>query len=247
MTDYEKNRDKYLQRAKKRYLLKREEILLNRKLARQKDKPVKESLSQAELTKRWREKNKEAVKKYNKEYKEKNKEKIKQQQKEYWKNNPDKMKEKNARNYEKHKQVRNYQNYQRKRKRLIEDPLFKLKETMRNRLRRMFKTTGIRKCKKSIDIFGADWPEIKLHIEKKFSQGMTWENHGKWHIDHIVPLVLAFSVEDVYRLCHYTNLQPLWAEDNLRKQASYISDESKKYFGDDDDYDDERYVDENPR
>ena len=46
---------------------------------------------------------------------------------------------------------------------------------------------------------------------------MSWENMGKWHIDHIIPLSTAITEEDVIRLCHYTNLQPLWAEDNLKK------------------------------
>lgn len=46
---------------------------------------------------------------------------------------------------------------------------------------------------------------------------MTWDNYGKWHIDHIVPLVSAKTEEEMYKLCHYTNLQPLWALDNIKK------------------------------
>ena len=51
---------------------------------------------------------------------------------------------------------------------------------------------------------------------------MSWENQGKWHIDHITPLSSAKTEEEVYRLCHYTNLQPLWAEDNLKKGSKIL-------------------------
>lgn len=60
---------------------------------------------------------------------------------------------------------------------------------------------------------------LKEYLEKQFTEKMSWENHGfyGWHIDHIVPLSSAKTEEEVYKLCHYTNLQPLWAEDNLKK------------------------------
>jgi hypothetical protein len=51
---------------------------------------------------------------------------------------------------------------------------------------------------------------------------MSWDNHGEWHIDHIIPLSSAKNENDVYTLCHYTNLQPLWAEENLRKSNKII-------------------------
>ena len=51
---------------------------------------------------------------------------------------------------------------------------------------------------------------------------MSWDNYGKWHIDHIIPLSSANSEDDIYKLCHYTNLQPLWAEDNLKKSNKIL-------------------------
>jgi hypothetical protein len=52
---------------------------------------------------------------------------------------------------------------------------------------------------------------------------MSWENRDEWHIDHIIPLSSANSEEELYKLCHYTNLQPLWAEENIKKSNKIIS------------------------
>ena len=66
---------------------------------------------------------------------------------------------------------------------------------------------------------------LKEYLEKQFyprlitSEVMTWKNHGfyGWHIDHIIPLDRAKTLEDIEKLCHYTNLQPLWMEENIKK------------------------------
>jgi hypothetical protein len=58
--------------------------------------------------------------------------------------------------------------------------------------------------------------------EEKFTEGMSWDNKNEWHIDHIIPLSSAQTEEELYKLCHYTNLQPLWAEDNLRKSNKIV-------------------------
>lgn len=65
--------------------------------------------------------------------------------------------------------------------------------------------------------------QLKLHLEQQFQPGMTWENHGVhgWHVDHKKPLA-SFDLTDPAQFdqaCHYTNLQPLWATDNIRKGA----------------------------
>mgnify|MGYP001564590719 CR=1 FL=1 len=68
-----------------------------------------------------------------------------------------------------------------------------------------------------MELIGCNLETIKNHIEKQFQEGMVWENHGKWHIDHIIPFGTAKSEKEMIKLCHYTNLQPLWAEENLKK------------------------------
>jgi hypothetical protein len=80
-----------------------------------------------------------------------------------------------------------------------------------------FKRRGFSKNSRTAAILGCSWEEFKAHMENKFVFGMSWDNSGKWHIDHVVPLATATSVDEVAKLCHYTNLQPLWAEDNIIK------------------------------
>ena len=70
-------------------------------------------------------------------------------------------------------------------------------------------------------MIGCQWDELKNHIESKFVDDMSWSNRHLWHIDHIVPLARAKSEEEMIKLSHYTNLQPLWAEDNFKKGAKF--------------------------
>jgi len=102
-------------------------------------------------------------------------------------------------------------------KRLKIDPLFKFQESCRISTYYAFKRTGYTKTSKTHKLLGCSWETLRDRFEQMFEEGMDWDNHGEWHIDHIVPLSTANTKEDVVRLCHYTNLQPLWAEDNLAK------------------------------
>lgn len=101
---------------------------------------------------------------------------------------------------------------------------YKLKIYSRTRMTRVFSRLKTGKPSNTMNLLGSDIETVKKHIEKQFSIGMEWANYGKWHIDHIVPLASAKSKEDVINLFHYTNLQPLWAIDNLKKgKKSLIS------------------------
>ena len=80
------------------------------------------------------------------------------------------------------------------------------------------KANNMNKNNKTFDIVGCSPQFLKEHLEKQFKDGMTWDKIGKEiHIDHIIPLSSAKTEEDIYKLCHYTNLQPLWAQENLSK------------------------------
>jgi len=76
---------------------------------------------------------------------------------------------------------------------------------------------GYTKKSKTYEILGCTFEEFKLHIESQFTNKMSWDNRSEWHLDHIIPISSAKTEEEVIKLNHYTNFQPLWAIDNLRK------------------------------
>lgn len=100
------------------------------------------------------------------------------------------------------------------------DPSFKLIVNLRNRLYFAFK--GISKSKSTTDLLGGSIEQAMLHIENLFKSNMSWDNYGEWQIDHIVPLASVASAEEKRKLCHYTNLQPLWKEDHFVKTTEDI-------------------------
>jgi len=80
-----------------------------------------------------------------------------------------------------------------------------------------------KKAGKTMDLTGCSKEELCTHLESLFGEGMTWENYGKWHIDHIRPCS-SFNLEnpEEQRICfHWKNLQPLWAEDNIKKSDTW--------------------------
>ncbi len=118
-----------------------------------------------------------------------------------------------------------FKTYEKKRKQT--DPIFKLMKTLRSRLGNALKYKSAKKKLSTLDLTGCSVAFLKEYLEKMFKDGMTWENHGSWHIDHIIPCS-SFNLIDVdeQKKCfHYTNLQPLWAEENLKKGSKIIKND----------------------
>lgn len=134
---------------------------------------------------------------------------MKEKLKKFYRDNPEKRKE-----YRKNYKPRKHE--QRKERR-NSDPVFNLINRMRSRIWKYLTLLNLNKTNKTFEIVGCTPELLKEHLEKQFTDGMTWENRSKWHIDHIIPLSSAKTEEELYKLCHYTNLQPLWAEDNMKK------------------------------
>lgn len=172
---------------------------------------------------------KECRKDETKTYYNKNNEKVKLRVSKYRKLNPEKVKEVKQKIYERDKDRillvnKIYRKNNRKKlnehqnNRKLNDPIFKLKHNMNSRMKIFMKSNNITKQNRTFDIVGCTPEYLKEHLEKQFTEGMSWERLGREiHIDHIIPLSSAKNEEEVYKLCHYSNLQPLWAIDNIKK------------------------------
>jgi hypothetical protein len=150
------------------------------------------------------------------EYKKRNPDRIKAINDEYF-SRPDVRIKSNAycRNW--HKSNREYVN--KKNREYLSVPIRMIRHSLRCRLGRLIKTG---KSSKTMAIIGCDLDLLRLHLEERFSPGMSWDNYGDWHVDHIIPLAKASTQEEVERLSHYTNLQPLWAKDNIVKGCKIL-------------------------
>jgi hypothetical protein len=109
-------------------------------------------------------------------------------------------------------------------KRRRESNIIKLSENIRRRINVFLSSKKITKKNKTFDVVGCTPEFLKEYLEKKFIEGMSWDNYGfyGWHIDHIIPLCTAKNEDDIIKLCHYTNLQPLWSQDNLKKGGRIV-------------------------
>ena len=117
--------------------------------------------------------------------------------------------------YDKNKDKINETRRQTLQKRRDNDPAYRLRMNLHSRL---YMAVQFKSCK-TMELTGCSLEDLTKHLESKFTEGMTWENYGKWHIDHIRPCA-SFNLEDLEeqkRCFHWTNLQPLWARDNIVK------------------------------
>ena len=146
---------------------------------------------------------------YKKEWFNKNRERELNKQKEWRNNNQDTVKRHAIKNREK-------RNIYYKQK-IKTDINFKLTKYLRTRLYNAIKNN--QKSGSAIKDLGCSILDLKKHLESKFQPNMTWDNYGEWHIDHIEPLSKynLENREELLKVCHYSNLQPLWALDNLIK------------------------------
>ena len=100
------------------------------------------------------------------------------------------------------------------------NPLGHLSATVRTSVNNALKS---KKSKHSIEYLGCSIEDFKEHIKLQFQEGMTWENHGEWHIDHIIPLKYENpTLEETIERLHWKNTQPLWAADNIAKSNRFI-------------------------
>lgn len=108
------------------------------------------------------------------------------------------------------------------------DSIFKLIHNLRKRLRTALFLKSKKKLGSHIKLLGCTPEFLKIYIETQFLEGMSWENHGNiWQVDHIFPFS-SFNLENLEELskvCHYTNLQPLWKEINLAKKDMIVNDD----------------------
>jgi hypothetical protein len=167
-----------------------------------------------ELTRNWTAKNPEWVYNRHKKWRNENRELVNEIKQNWLNKNPEKRKQYRE-NYKPRKR-------EQRKERRDTDPIFNLTNRMRCRLVKYLTILNITKTNKTFEIVGCTPEFLKEHLEKQFTDGMTWENRNKWHIDHIVPLSSAKTEDELYKLCHYTNLQPLWAEENMKKSNKII-------------------------
>ena len=166
------------------------------------------------------------------EYRMNNKERMTEYNKKYWKETKD-IQTKTHKEW-KGKNKEHVREYMREYKRTWEkeqretNPVFKITKNLRSRLYSALRTQGTHKDVKTFELIGCTPDFLKGYLEAKFLSGMTWDNYGThgWHIDHIRPCV-SFDLTDTDQqneCFHYSNLQPLWAADNISKGGKIIGE-----------------------
>jgi len=161
--------------------------------------------------KKWRDSNKDYLSDKHKTWSEKNREHLNTYHKEWREKNIDKHRE-NKRNYE--------------RTRKDNDPIYKLISNFRTAIYQVLKENNVDKNGHYFEVLKYTPEELINHLEKQFTDGMTWDNYGQWHVDHVIPI----SVHDIHeigddefmRCWSLSNLQPMWGDENIRKSNKIL-------------------------
>ena len=163
--------------------------------------------------------NKEHQKEYHKQYYSENKKRVQSNAHLMYLKNKEQIIEKTKEYAKKHRTEINEWSKIYRDKRFKNDIGFKLLYRLRSRIWEALKLN--KKSVNTIQLIGCTIEQLKQHLERKFTEGMSWSNYGEWHVDHIRPCALFdLSQPDQQKICfNYTNLQPLWAIDNLSKGA----------------------------
>lgn len=212
---YFKNKDKAVQQNKEYYLQNKEKILSLNKEYRLKNKD-----KIREQKKIYRKENENIIKENKKTYYENNKEKILNKMGKYYIDNKKEIIEKNTEYYKKNKDYLMNKAKIRNAKRKNEDPIYRLKCQIRNMLKDCFRRKKETKNQHSEIILGCSINFFQNYLLETYKKnyGVEWDGIEKIHIDHIIPLCVANTEEDIFKLCHYSNLQLLKAKDNLNKR-----------------------------
>lgn len=157
--------------------------------------------------------NVEKISEKNKEFRKENPEINKEKCKTFREKNPESFKKWLEKNKEHRKNYINNYNL---------DPKNKIKNSLRSRINELMNKKY--NNPRTLNLVGCDYEFLIGYIESKFTKNMSWDNYGYygWHLDHITPLSTAKTEKEIYNLYHYTNLQPLWAEDNLKKSNKIL-------------------------
>lgn len=172
--------------------------------------------------KKYSSNNKELLKSKSKEYYLNNKEKIKDNNIKWVENNIDRMKELQKKHYLNNKEEIYKKRNKRRNEKLKSDPLFKCETKVRSLIGNSIRRNGFSKKQTSQQILGCNFKEFKSYIESQFQPWMSWDNYGKyngelnygWDIDHIIPVSSATTEEEIIKLNHHKNLQPLCSYTN---------------------------------
>jgi hypothetical protein len=170
--------------------------------------------------KKWKGENKELIKEISKKYYEDNKDYILLKSSIYFQENKDKIRETKREYYKNNKEIilNNKKEYIKNRKKT--DKLYHLTMVIRSLIKSSFYNKNFNKPR-TLNVIGCSYSEFKVHIESLFKDNMNWENYGEWHLDHKIPASWAKTEEELYKLNHYSNFQPMWAFDNQSKSNRF--------------------------